>query len=50
MIEPTTDDNAIDRFQTIRDLLDNIEDLHARGMHEGWMIGLMRLCSRLGGV
>ena len=34
MIEPTTDDNAINHFQTIRDLLDNIEELHARGLDD----------------
>jgi hypothetical protein len=30
----TTDDNAINHFQTIRDLLDNIEELHARGLDD----------------
>lgn len=30
----TTDDTAIDIFQTIRDLLDNIEELHARGLDD----------------
>lgn len=34
MTEPTTDDNAVDYFQTLRDLLDIVEELHVRGLDD----------------
>ena len=34
MTETTTDTNLLDHFDTIRDMLDNIEELHARGLDD----------------